>query len=78
MTARTLKNVLDINCSVGLGEQFPCTDDAWRRVDQRSVHIEEAGGVAVRKTFNSLCDMVGHPHRIEVQRCRWHVVSGGE
>ena len=65
MTARTLKNVLDINCSVGLGEQFPCTDDAWRRVDQRSVHVEEAGG-AVIKTFNLLCDMVDHPHRIEV------------
>jgi hypothetical protein len=76
VTVRTLKNVLDIDCGVRLGEQFPRSFDAWRRVYQRSVHVEEAGGVAVSKTFNPLSDIVGHPHRIEVEGCGRHGISG--
>ena len=34
--------------------------------------------IRVSKTFNLLCDIVGHPHRIEVERCGRHGVCLAE
>ena len=34
--------------------------------------------IRVSKTFNLLCDIVGHSHRIEVERCGRHGVCLAE
>ena len=34
--------------------------------------------IRVSKTFNLLCDIVGYPHRIEVERCGRHGVCLAE